>query len=230
MNGIDYRNYELSSTGRVREAIEWTQTYAYNATDLTSPRVLLIGDSICNGYHAKVREKLGDKVNVTFWATSKCVTDPDYLRELDFILDCRPYSIVTFNNGLHSLTSDRAEWTAAYRNAVRFIRAKLPKTLLSIVYCTPLKEADKTAVSRELNRVAQRIADGEHLPVVDLFSPLDGLDREEYWSDVFHFKDAGKDIQAEILKNHVLGRLGLADAAGSLCQQSSETGPDGALR
>lgn len=101
------------------------------------PRVLLVGDSICNGYHAQVRERLLGIANVTFWASSKCVTDPDYLRELEFILEEYPLDLIHFNNGLHSLTTDRAEWEAALRNTFRMILDKLPGIRLMWCASTP---------------------------------------------------------------------------------------------
>ena len=79
---VNYRDYMPRSTSRMRENIEWSITYTYNSNDTAHPRVLLIGDSICNGYQTKVREKLADTANVTFWASSKCVTDPQYFREV----------------------------------------------------------------------------------------------------------------------------------------------------
>lgn len=45
---MDWQKYAPKTTTRTREAIEWSINYAYNATDTTSPRVLLVGDSICN--------------------------------------------------------------------------------------------------------------------------------------------------------------------------------------
>ena len=112
---VSWRAFAPATTTRQREGIEWSTNYAYNATDTTLPRVLLIGDSICNANQDRVRWLLAGKVNVSYWASSKCVTDPDYFRELDFLLEARPYDMVTFNNGLHSLHTDRAEWNGRNR-------------------------------------------------------------------------------------------------------------------
>ena len=106
---MTWQDFSPASTTRKREATEWSIHYAFDTMAADKPRVLLIGDSICNGYNGAVRDRLTGKVNVSFWASSKCVTDPDYFRELDFILDARPYDIICFNNGLHSLTTNREE-------------------------------------------------------------------------------------------------------------------------
>ena len=67
------------------------------------------------------------------------------------------------------------------------------------------------------------------LPVIDLFTPMDALDRERYWRDVYHFTDAAVDMQADIIARHVLGRLGLEGAPDSLERARTATGPDGRM-
>ena len=206
---MTWRDFAPASTTRRREGIEWSITYAYDAVTEGRPRVLLIGDSICNGYQGRVRDLLAGRVCVSFWASSKCVTDPDYFRELEFMLEAYRYDAVTFNNGLHSLTTDRAEWDAAYGAAVSFIRAKLPEAKLSLVTSTPLKDPALTAVSASLNETVKGLAEREGLPLLDLFALMDGLDRETFWSDTYHFKMPAVDMQARALSDHVLSVLGL---------------------
>ena len=204
---MTWQEFAPRSTSRKREGTEWSITYAFDATNESRPRVLLIGDSICNGYHGAVREKLAGAVNVSFWASSKCVTDPDYFRELDFMLDARLYEAVCFNNGLHSLTTDRAEWDAAYASALAFIRAKLPEAKLALTLSTPLKDPALTAISASLNETVLRLAREQHLPVIDLFSAMDPLDREQYWSDTYHFRSEAIGMQAQIIADCVRGML-----------------------
>lgn len=208
---MTWQDHAPASTSRKREATEWSITYSYNATETDKPRVLLIGDSICNGYNGKVRELLDGRVNVSFWASSKCVTDPDYFRELDFMLDAYPYDAVCFNNGLHSLSTDRAEWDAAYKAAVAFIREKLPEAKLSLILSTPLKDANLTAISASLNETVVETAKENDLPTIDLFAAMNGLDREEYWSDTYHFRAPAVEIQAKLISAHVLEQLGLIE-------------------
>ena len=65
---------------RGHENTEWSISYAYHLTDAKKslPRVLLVGDSICQGYQGKVRAKLEGKANVTYWASSYCVDTHHY--------------------------------------------------------------------------------------------------------------------------------------------------------
>ena len=204
---MKWQDYAPASTSRVREETEWSITYTYRAQDRETPRVLLIGDSICNAYQGQVRGMLEGRVNVSFWASSKCVTDPDYFRELDFMLGAYRYDAVCFNNGLHSLGTDRGEWDAAYLAAVRFIRAKLPDAALPLTLSTPLKDPALTEKSRSLNTTVLAAAEELGLPVTDLFSPMDSLDREEFWSDTYHFRAPAVEMQAKILSGHILAQL-----------------------
>ena len=59
-------NYPVAENMRGHENTEWSISYAYHLTDANKnlPRVLLVGDSICQGYQSKVRSKLEGSMNV----------------------------------------------------------------------------------------------------------------------------------------------------------------------
>lgn len=193
-----------------RENIEWSMYYAFGMTDDTRnlPRVLLVGDSICNFYQTDVRERLKGKANVTFWVSSYCVTRPEYKRHLLFALDDAKYDVIHFNNGLHSLDTPTGAWAIALKATLELVREKQPQA--KIVWCssTPLTDADKTAKCRELNAAAAKVVaelgvDGTD----DLFALCDPLDREQNWMDVFHFKPEAVSKQAEQVSASVLSAL-----------------------
>lgn len=196
-NTADYRNYAPAKTSRIPEAIEWTQTYAYGTDRPDLPRVLLIGDSIVVGYHDGVRKELEGRMTVSYWSTSKCVTSQDYFREMDLIVKAYRYDIVCFNNGLHSLSSDRGEWEAAYDAALRFLRDALPEAKLFVTLCTPLENGTRSCISRELSDYAQKEAEKYGLPVIDLFSQTDALDHTALWADGTHFRPEVRAMQAK---------------------------------
>ena len=218
-----------------REATEWIVSYAYNANDAKLPRVLLIGDSICNGYSADVCRELAGTAYVTFYATSKCVCDKSYLRELAFFLDEYDYAVIHFNNGLHSLSSDRAAWEKNLRAAVRLIKEKGRSAKVVWASSTPLKDPALTAKAKELNAIAARVMAEEGVPTDDLFALMDPLDREASWSDTFHFKPEAKKRQAQAIGACVRQALGVAapasaaSAAAALKAAQTATGPDGKL-
>ena len=222
---MNYRDFQPAKTSRIRENIEWSISYSFNATDKTTPRVLLIGDSICNGYQGKVREKLSDRANITFWASSKCVTDPDYFRELEFILDGGEFAFISFNNGLHSLSTDLSEWEIAYDAAVRFIMAKKPTSKLVLTLSTSLNDKAKTERSKKLNGIVTELAKKYKLEIIDLFTPTDSLDKDTEMADVYHFKAPTVGMQAEIIVSTIDRILELKH--GDNIQKATETGANG---
>ena len=223
----DYKAFQPPVSQRVREDIEWSIAYSYNALDRKNPRILLIGDSICHQYHDKVRLLLADCANISYWASSKCVTDPDYFRELCFHLDAYPHQMVCFNNGAHSLTTDPAQWQEAYGAVVSYLQARLPEAKLSLTLCTALNDTEKNETLCRLNAIATRIGQERNLPLIDLYTPTQAMDKDREMSDLFHYKDPAKAVQAQIVAAHIARQLKLT--AGNLHQNSTLTGPDGQI-
>lgn len=221
-----YQDFQPPKTSRARENIEWTITYHYNATDTVNPRVLLIGDSISHQYHIKTRDRLASCANISNWASSKCVTDPDYFRELDFYLDTCTCQMICFNNGGHAIESDLEEYAYAYARAVAMIRAKLPEVKLSLVLTTP--QNPDTPKIPELNAVVLKVAAQYGLPVIDLYNPMLALDAENAYTDKYHFKSSAIDLQADIMADHIRKALSLSE--GNMEQLSTATGPAGAMK
>lgn len=180
----------VSGKARGHENIEWSIGYAYSMTDANRnlPRVLLVGDSICNGYQSAVRAKLSGKMTVTYWASSLCVTSPGYLRMLGYYLDESEYAVIHFNNGLHSLTTPDAAYEKGLKAALDFIAEKQPRA--KIVWCssTPLKGGKLAGKVRALNEIGAREAKRRGLPINDLYALLDPLDRAKNWTDTYHHR------------------------------------------
>jgi len=217
-----------------REATEWIVSYAYNANDAKLPRVLLIGDSICNGYSGEVCKDLAGTAYVTFFATSKCVCDKSYLRSLAFFLDEYDYAVIHFNNGLHSLSSDRQDWEACLRASIKLIKEKGKGAKIFWASSTPLKDPKLTAKAQELNAIAARVMSEEQIPINDLFALMNPLDRDANWSDTFHFKGEAKKMQAKAIADCVRTALGAGKATKSAAEAAlkaaaTATGPDGKL-
>ena len=189
---------------RRRESIEWIKSTAWNAPRNNLPRVLLIGDSICNRYSQPVCNALKGKANVVFLATSKCVCDKSYLRLLAFMLDEYRYDVIQFNNGLHSLVSDNKQWAAQLQEAIRLIKSKAKGATLVWATSTPLRGPKMTARCRELNAIAAKIMTEEKVPTLDLFALMDPLDRKAYWVDDYHHNRAGIAIQTRAISENIL--------------------------
>ena len=193
---------------RGHENVEWQIAYAFHLTDgkKNLPRVLLVGDSICNGYQGEVCRLLNGKMNVSYWISSYCVTSPNYMKFLSLYLDEAKYDVVHFNNGLHSLQTPTEAYAKCVRSAMELIRSKQPQA--KIVWCssTPLKDADKTAKVKELNEAAAKVvAEIGGIATDDRFALLDPLDREANWRDVFHHKKEACKMEAKQVADAVLG-------------------------
>jgi lysophospholipase L1-like esterase len=182
---------------RQREPTEWVIAYWYNADEAKLPRVLLIGDSICNGYQQAVRKELEGTAYVSFYATSKCVTDRTYLKQLAFMLEEYEYQVIHFNNGLHSLDTDRGEWEKALRAALALIKEKGKGAEIIWATSTPVKDADRNRKFQELTPIAGKVMKETNTPINDLYSLMSSLDCETHWSDGCHFKETGNAIMAE---------------------------------
>ena len=222
---MDFSKYQIPCSTRQRENIEWSVSYCYNAPDKLSSRVLLIGDSIVKASQQWVREQLPTDANISFWATSKCVSDPDYLRELDFITDSGPFSLIFFNNGIHARTSDPAEWKSAYANTVRFLQDKLPGIPLILMLSTPSRSEKITDTIFTMNQWVVEFSKQNDLPVLDWFSPVAVLEKTA-WVDDFHFRPDVFEMLASLISGEVRKRI----SGGGLEQKSTLTGPDGILK
>ena len=214
------KQYPVAENMRGHENTEWSISYAYHLTDANKnlPRVLLVGDSICQGYQGKVREKLEGKANVTYWASSYCVTSPGYLRLLAFYLDEASYDVIHFNNGLHSCETPVADYEKAYRAALQLIRKKQPKAKIVWATSTPINAKDaRVGKVAQLNAAARRAADvlGD-ISENDLFALMNPLERSAYWVDTHHYSNAGY----ELIASQVVERV----SAARVCSASGLEG------
>ena len=192
--------YPVAENVRGHENTEWSISYAYHLTDAKKnlPRVLLVGDSICQGYQGKVAAKLDGKANVTYWASSYCVTSPGYLRLLAFYLDEAKYDVIHFNNGLHSCETPVADYEKSYLAALQLIRKKQPDAKIVWASSTPINTKDARADKvSQLNAAARRAAESVgDVAANDLYALANPLDRKSYWVDTHHYTDAGYELLA----------------------------------
>ena len=199
----------VSVNMRGHENTEWSIYYGYHLTDQNRhlPRVLLVGDSICNGYQRGVAQILEGKMNVSYWVSSYCVTSPGYLKRLALCLDEAKYDVIHFNNGLHSLGTPTDDWAKGLEAALRLIREKQPSARIIWTTSTPLKDAKRTEKAHALNAAAADVVKRlGGIGTDDLFALLDPLDREQNWSDTYHHKAPVRKKEAEQVAASVMAR------------------------
>lgn len=183
-------------------------------TDAKLPRVLLIGDSILNGYGKQVTAALEGKAYVDMWVNPYCQSEY-YNKLLAEVMEKNgPYDVVHFNMGLHGWQKGRIKdgtfesLTKAY---VEVIKQKLPKAKIIWASSTPVTVKDKpTELNPEINPIiidqncmAAKVMKDLSVPVNDFYSLLVGkLDLAR--GDQFHWKGDAYKILAEAATESLL--------------------------
>ena len=181
-----------------RENIEWCDIWVSGASETSCPRVLLIGDSIARSYYPYVQKQLEGRYACARIASSKCVADPMYLRELELVLMEYEFSCIHFNNGLHGWGYDEPSYAASLAETFDMLAEHCGTRNLIWGSTTPVwtkgeaKTLDaKSERVRERNRIAAGLATGHEIFVNDLFSHV--VEHPEYFSaDGVHFIEAGQ--------------------------------------
>ncbi|HEX8914174.1 MAG TPA: family 16 glycoside hydrolase [Humisphaera sp.] len=188
--------------------------------DAKRPRVLLIGDSILNGYVKQVTAALEGRAYVDAWVNP--YNQSEHLNKLlGEVLENGPYDVVHFNMGLHGWQEGRIKpgtfepLTKAY---VEVIRAKLPKARIVWASSTPVTVKDKPAdldpevnpIIVEHNRMAAKVMAEMNVPVNDFYGLL--VDKRNLArGDRFHWTGPAYQILADAVVESV--RPGLPDAS-----------------
>ena len=166
-------------------------------TDPSRPRVLLIGDSILNGYLKAATAALKDRAYVDAWVNPYCQSE--HLNKLlADVLTNGPYAVVHFNMGLHGWQKGRIKdgtfepLTKAY---VETIRKHMPEAKIIWASSTPVTtkglpaklDPEINPIIVEHNRMAAHVMQECGVPVNDFYALLEPhLD----WArgDQFHWK------------------------------------------
>ena len=188
---------------------------ASDRTDL--PRVLLIGDSIVNGYRGAVAARLKDKAVVDVWITGLNENSPQLHDLLRRSLSNGPYAVVHFNIGLHGWQTGRipdGQYEPLMRKYVATLREGAPKAALIWASTTPVTvqgapgtlNPDINPIIVERNALAAGIMKESAIPVDDLYGLMSNrlaLAR----GDMFHWTTAGQAIQADAVSAAILAHL-----------------------
>jgi len=186
-------------------------------TDTRLPCVLLIGDSILNGYRSPVIASLAGKAYVDVWVNPYCQSEHYNKLLADVLTVNGPYDVVHFNMGLHGWPKGRIKegafepLTKAY---VEVIRQKLPKAKIIWASSTPVTVKGKpteldpviNANILEQNRMAAKVMAEMNVPVNGFYSLLaNKLDLAH--GDQFHWKSDAYKILAQAATDSILREL-----------------------
>ncbi len=188
----------------IREDTEWTDFRWHNAPDQTQKRILLVGDSIVVGHGGYVYGLVKDFYSVDYFATSRCVSDVDYLTELDYMFSRRDYEMVVFNNGLHGFDIDNDIYIYHLKEVLKEMKSRVDKVIWR--NSTPVRNTDnlecfnkeRNPVVIQRNEKATTVAAELFLPVIDLYTPMSK--QVDFFSpDGVHYNKEGREAQAKII-------------------------------
>lgn len=194
-----------------RERSEWCQIWWEKANDATLPRVLLVGDSICNGYHGGVKTQLAPFANVDKLATSKNISDPALLKEMGYMLSEYKYAVVHFNHGLHGFGIPQEDYETYLRAYVAKVKAMAGDAKLVWASMTPLRgDNPNNPVILARNEIAAKVMTENGILIDDLHAVVAGKDdlRSDNQGDAYHYNGKGYNVLAETVSQYLAKLMG----------------------
>jgi hypothetical protein len=197
-----------------REATEWTNIWVAEATRTDLPRVLLIGDSICNGYHRGVEKELQGKALVAMLATSSAVGDPALTEQVRLLLKSYKFAAIHLNVGLHGWDCTEEEYRREFPKLLTTIREAAPGAKLIWATSTPMRRVAPNLREfhpnnervKARNKIVADLAARQGIPVDDLYGLVEN--HAEYWADDgVHYRPEGQAVQARQVAKSILNLL-----------------------
>lgn len=196
----------MASRGKnvVLEEYEWTDFW-WDNRDAGEKTVLLVGDSQTRGLRPYFAQP---QLRTDMFATSKCVDNPDYLRELKYVLEGYRYDYICFSHGLHGWhlgLEDYAEKCGEVLDllvrtgAEIIVESCLPVALPGDKY---ILDETRNGIINERNRVLKKLAAEKGFAYIDLYGAVvnmaDIRDR-----DGMHYNEKGYRLLAQKLAEMV---------------------------
>lgn len=181
--------------------------------DPRRPRVLLIGDSILNGYLKRVTALLDGRSYVDAWVNPYCQSSYKLDEMIAEVLCHGPYDVIHFNMGLHGWQKGRipeGQFEPMTRRLVENLRKGAPRARLVWASSTPVTMKGKPGqlepqinpVILEHNRMAAKVMKEMSVPVDDFYGLLAGkLDLAR--GDQFHWTPPAYEILAKAVTAEV---------------------------
>lgn len=181
----------------VRENIEWLRVWLPEQNSHDLPRVLLVGDSICDGYGPGVEQQLAGTAYVGRLCTSKSLGDPALLAEIALVLSHCTFDVIHFNNGLHGWGYSEEQYAAALPDLLATLGTG---ARLLWRTTTPTRDPQQTARVVARNALAAEAMAAAGVPVHDLYAFV--VARPEWLSpDGVHFTaEANAELAAEVAR------------------------------
>jgi lysophospholipase L1-like esterase len=145
------------------------------------PRVLLIGDSVLNGYRVEVCRRLKGKANIDAWVNPYHQNSPGLEQIIREVLANGPYAVIHFNMGLHGWPKGRipeGQFESLMGVYVSAIRGNAGGAKLLWASSTPVTvKGEPTRLDPEINativehnRLAALVVRAAGIPIDDLYA------------------------------------------------------------
>lgn len=189
----------------ILESQDWTQIEWRNG-DKDLPRVLMIGDSIVNGYHFKLREKLEGVFYVDKIVTSRCLDHEIYWKQIDMMLCEKKYDMIFFNFGLHGFYMNDKDYAKGIDRLAKTLLKETPK--IAYLATTPLREDNEGIKDLNLkvirrNIIAKKMTEKYGIDYIDQYNLVLGKEGIRI-EDPYHYNEAGKELQADFISKIIL--------------------------
>ena len=164
--------YEYETTERALETFEWDSTWYEHTEDLTTPRVLYIGDSISHATRKALNELSSTRLLFDGLATSKALDNPCFEDTIRLVAKQQPHrKQILFNNGLHGFhLVDELAYATQYEQKIQFFQSEFPDAKLTLLLTTHVSEPERDLRVQARNQVVLRLAEKYSLDVIDLYS------------------------------------------------------------
>lgn len=190
-----------------QEQFEWIHSWSDNTNNIDLPRVLLIGDSITNGYQEIVREMLRGKYYVDYIATSYTLNSPFFYKLIVNYMNNNKYDIIHLNQGLHGFSMSRK----TYEEKLRKLINKIPSSSKVILAESTIvkKPGNKTIDKKwgkkleERNGSIDKLAKEKNLFINHLYEVSKNIPNDLRNEDGFHYFYSGYQMLAKEVANAI---------------------------
>ncbi len=196
------------------ETIEWSQIWFDNTTKEKS--ILLIGDSITNGYFDKVANYFRNDFDMIKYATSKAIDNPTLLKETEEIIEqvgASSVKVIHVNNGLHGIGMSDEDYEKFFDVFLYNLREICPDAVILIANSTPITtpsaefvEAVNNKVVIRRNECVEKLGKKYGYRVEDLYSLVYG-NRKIKSDDGYHYNAEGYQLLADLVADSIRKEL-----------------------
>ena len=197
------------------EGTEWTNIWIPSANKNDLPRVLLIGNSITQGYYNFVKDSLQGKAYVARYTTSRGIIDPVLFKEIKTIIQYHKFTVIHFNNGLHGYEYTPEQYETGLKKLVKVLKKYGQGAELIGATSTRVLPGFKSWKSDEYNqklietrnRIMIKVCRENNIEVDDLYEVT--KDHPEWFSaDKIHYKKIGFEKLGNQVTNYISKKLG----------------------